>query len=154
MQCYSFGQLSSPHKDVVVVLGEGVGRPVTLYLTVALAVNSRSSTINRLAEGPTAPSAAQHSVESSLATAAPASKPLSASTDNLPVQSDAPAPPTTDCEAEILPAEKALNDADDAMNTMDLYNSWENALGRIRWVMETVDPVAGVRTLSLAYFMR
>ena len=130
-----------------------MGRPVTLYLTVALAVDSHSSTINRLAEGPTVPSAAQHTVESSLATAPPASKPPSASTDNLPVKSDAPAPPTTDWMAEILPAEKALNDADDAMSTMDLYNSWENALGRIRWVMETVDPVAGVRTLSLAYFM-
>jgi hypothetical protein len=128
----------------------GTGRPVTLYLTVALGANPRSSTINRPAEGAAAPSAVQRTVESSLATAAPASRPLSASTDNLPVESGALAPPTTDSE-EISPAEKALQDADNAMKMMDLYNTWEKALGRVSWVMDTLGPVAGVRTLFHAY---
>ena len=59
--------------------------------------------------------------------------------------------PTTDCKAEISPTEKALHDADNAVKTMDLYNAWDKALGRIRWVMDTIDPIAEVRTVWVAY---
>ena len=145
-----FTELSSPHADVAVVISNGTGGPVTLYLTVALAANPRSSTINRPAEGANVPSAAQHTVELSLATA-PTSKPLSASTKNLLIESSAPAPSTTDCKTEISPTEKALHDADNAVKAMDLYNTWDKALGRIRWVMDTIGPIAEVRTVWVAY---
>jgi hypothetical protein len=52
------------------------------------------------------------------------------------------------CQAEMSPTKKALHDANDAMKTMDLYDSWDNAVGRIRWVMDAVSPAAEVRTLS------
>jgi hypothetical protein len=150
MKHCSFGWLSSSHADVAVVLDKGAGRPATVYLTVSLAANPRSSTINRPAEGADVPSAPQHAVDLSLATA-PTFKPLSASANNLPIESDALAPPTTDCKADISPTEKALQDADNAVKTMDLYNTWDKALGRIRWVMDTIGPIAEVRTVFLAY---
>ena len=37
------------------------------------------------------------------------------------------------------------------MKTMDLYDTWGNALERIRWVMDTIGPIAEVRTLFLAH---
>jgi hypothetical protein len=127
-----------------------------------LSANPRSSTIiadntsilittepdNRPAEGATAPSVAQHTVELSLATVASASEALSPSTDYLPVESGTPAPPTAYCQAEMSPTKKALHDANDAMKTMNIYDTWDNAVSRIKWVMDTVSPVAGVRTLS------
>jgi hypothetical protein len=103
---------------------------------------------NRPAEGAAVSSVAQHTVESSLATTASASKSLSPSTDYLPVESGAPAPPTPDYQAEMSPTKNALHDANDALKTMNLLDSWDNAVGRMRWVMDTVSPVAEVRTLS------
>jgi len=44
-------------------------------------------------------------------------------------------------------AKKALHDANDSMKTMSLYDTWDNAVGRINWVMNTVGPVAEVCTL-------
>jgi hypothetical protein len=150
MKHCSFGWLSSSHVDVAVVLDKGAGRPATVYLTVSLAANLCSSTINQPAEGADVPSVAQHSVDLSLATA-PTFKSLSATANNLPIESGAPAPPMTDCKAEILPTEKALHDADDAVKTMDLYNTWDKALGRIRWVMDTIGSIAEVHAVFLAY---
>jgi hypothetical protein len=99
---------------------------------------------NQPAEGATAPSVAQHIVELSPATAVIACEP---STDYLPAESGAPALPTAECQPE-----KALHDADNAMKTMDLYDTWDNAVKNIKWVMDTVGPVAGVRTLSFYFF--
>jgi hypothetical protein len=115
-----------------------------------LATNPRSSTINQPAEGADVLSAAEHTVDLSLATA-PTSKLLSASTNNLLIESGTPAPPTKDCKTEISATEKALHDADNAVKTMDLYNTWDKALGRIRWVMDTIGPIAEVRAVFLAY---
>jgi hypothetical protein len=91
-------------------------------------------------------------VEFSLATAPSASKPLSPSTDYLPVESGAPAPPAADCQAEMSPTKKALHDANDAMKTMNLYDTWDNAVRRINLVMDTVSTVAEVCTLSFYYY--
>jgi len=45
----------------------------------------------------------------------------------------------------VSPAENALHDADEAMTTINLSNTWEGVLGRIKWVMDAVSPVAEVR---------
>ncbi len=55
-----------------------------------------------------------------------------------------PTPPATDRRAEMSPAEK-LHDADKAMMTINLPETWEGVLGRIKWVMDAVSPVAEVR---------
>ncbi len=57
-------------------------------------------------------------------------------------------PPAADGRAEMSPAEpveNALHDVDEAMMTINLSNTLEGALERIKWVMDTVSSVAEVR---------
>ncbi|KAH9016554.1 hypothetical protein EDB85DRAFT_1898048 [Lactarius pseudohatsudake] len=44
----------------------------------------------------------------------------------------------------VSPAENALRDADGAMTSINLSNKWEGALVRIKWVVDTLGPVAEV----------
>jgi hypothetical protein len=73
------------------------------------------------------------------------SETLSPSTDRLPSEMSAPMPPATDRGAGMSPAEDALHDAKEVMATIKLSKTWEGALERIKWVMDTLSPVAGVR---------
>jgi hypothetical protein len=41
----------------------------------------------------------------------------------------------------------ALKRADHAVKQMDLLNTWKGAVGRIKWVMDTLHPVAEVRVI-------
>jgi hypothetical protein len=41
----------------------------------------------------------------------------------------------------------ALKGADQAVKRMDLSNTWEGAVGRIKWVMDTLSPIAEVRVI-------
>jgi hypothetical protein len=41
----------------------------------------------------------------------------------------------------------ALKGADQAVKRMDLSNTWKGAVGRIKWVMDTLRPVAEVRVI-------
>jgi phage-related protein len=41
--------------------------------------------------------------------------------------------------------EDALQSVKEAMTTISLSDTWEVALSRIKWVMDTVSPVAEVR---------
>jgi hypothetical protein len=41
----------------------------------------------------------------------------------------------------------ALDQADQAMKRIDLSNTWQGAVGRIKWVMDTLGPIAGVRVI-------
>ena len=96
---------------------------------------------NQPAESVIVPFIAQHTVEFLPAVAA--SEPLSPSTDCSPNESGAPVIPVVDYRPE-----GALRDADNAVEMMNIHDTWDNALGRIKWVMDTVTPMAGVRTLS------
>ena len=49
-----------------------------------------------------------------------------------------------DGRAEISPAEIALHDAKDVMTKISLSKKWEGAVSRIKWVMDTLSPVAEV----------
>ena len=89
-------------------------------------------------------------MESSLATAGSTPKPLSPSAGYFPIESGAPVPPTA---AEMSSAKKALRDANDAMKTVNLYDTWDNAVGRINWVMNAVGPVAEVCTLPFFAYL-
>jgi hypothetical protein len=46
-------------------------------------------------------------------------------------------------------AENALREANNAMTTINLCDTWESALERIKWVMDTLGPVAEVRINGL-----
>ena len=67
---------------------------------------------------------------------------LSPLTVHLP---SSPMLPAADRRAGISPAENALHDANEAMTTINLSKTWEGALERIKWVMDTLSPVAEVR---------
>ena len=41
----------------------------------------------------------------------------------------------------------ALAQADQAMKRMDRLNTWQGAVGRIKWVMDTLSPIAEVRVI-------
>ncbi len=41
----------------------------------------------------------------------------------------------------------ALDRADEAMKRIDRSNTWERAVGRIKWVMDTLGPIAEVRVM-------
>ena len=69
---------------------------------------------------------------------------LSSPTDRPPSEST-PQPPSTDRRVEMSPAENSLQDAKEAMTTINLSDTRERALERIKWVMDTLSPVAGVR---------
>ena len=54
-------------------------------------------------------------------------------------------PPAADGRAGTSPAENALHDANEAMRTINLTDTREGVLERIKWVMDAVSSVAEVR---------
>jgi len=82
-----------------------------------------------------------------------APEPLFLSSDPLPVGTGTPMP---DSRAEMLPNEKALialRRADEAKKPIDRKNKWKGAVSRIKWVMDTVSPIAEVRPISILPFL-
>ena len=56
--------------------------------------------------------------------------------------------PAADGTAGMSPTKNALRNADEAMATTKLSNTWGGTLERIKWVMDTVSPVTEVRAIS------
>jgi len=55
-------------------------------------------------------------------------------------------------QAEVSSTEKALialRRADEAKTPIDRANTWEGAISRIKWVMDTVSSIAEVRATSI-----
>ncbi|KAH8993506.1 hypothetical protein EDB92DRAFT_410865 [Lactarius akahatsu] len=48
----------------------------------------------------------------------------------------------------VSPVENALHDAKNAITTINLSNKWEGTLERIKWVMDTVSPVAELHPIA------
>jgi hypothetical protein len=48
-------------------------------------------------------------------------------------------------------AKNALRDTDEATKAIDLTNTWEGAVARIQWLMDTLSPVAGVRHRATSF---
>ena len=44
------------------------------------------------------------------------------------------------------PSRLALDQADEVMERIDRLNTWEGAVGKIKWLMDTLGPIAEVRT--------
>ncbi|KAH9025280.1 hypothetical protein EDB85DRAFT_233138 [Lactarius pseudohatsudake] len=133
--------------------GQG-GESVTLYLTVIVSPNTnsdpilptnapiiRSTTINdspsREAEEPSVAQESTNPTRSTITTG-PA---LAPPTNRLPSGKSTRIPPAADRRG-VSPAVSALHGAGEAMATIDLSNKWEGTLERIKWVMDTVSPVA------------
>ncbi len=77
-----------------------------------------------------------------------APEPLLPSPDSLSVEIGTPMP---DGHAEMSPTEKAqiaLHRVDEAKRPIDRKNTWKGAVKRIKWVMDTLSPIAEVRAIS------
>jgi hypothetical protein len=61
---------------------------------------------------------------------------------DLPIESGTPVRPVTLNETETSRA--TLSRAEEAMNTMNTIKTWESAVNVIKWVMDTVSPIAAV----------
>src|SRR6266702_1448280 len=151
--------------DVAFVLSNGNGQagrsvqPVILYLTITVSANATSHPIlpinpnNTIAtevdvlpmEQAAKPTMAQDSIETSPSVVATVPEPLSPPTDPVPIETNTPIPPVPNVRVAMSPVENALHDADEATKAIDLPSTWEGAVARIKWVMDTVSPVAEVR---------
>ena len=76
-------------------------------------------------------------------TTATGSETLSHPSDRCP--GDMNTPPSANRQAGMTPAENALHVAEAAMTTINLSETWQGTLDRVKWVMDTLSPVAGVR---------
>ena len=164
-----FDLLSVSGVDVPFVLTNGnrqVGQsiePITLYLTVvvsppnttsnpvlAVDANVQSTEVNVSSARETSSTTAQESTNTARST-------VTTDTETLPPESppSVPLPDTAmplaagNLRAEVPLVESALHGAQEAMTTMsNLSNTWEDALERIKWVMDAVSSVAEVRFLG------
>ncbi len=93
---------------------------------------------------------AQDSTKTTRPIVATGSETLSPPTDHLPGEVTTSMLPAADDNARMSPAKNALRNADEAMTAINLSNTWEGALERIKWVMDTVSPVAEVRAMSFS----
>ncbi len=163
---FSFVQLTVniTRVDVPVFLRNGAGdagqstHPITLYMTITVSANMPPSVIpinnpeiptkgdDTPAEEATRPSMAPDSGGPIQPIAAESLLP---SPYPLSVETGAYMP---DGRAEMSPTEKALialRRADEAKKPIDRANTLEGAISRIKWVMDTVSPIAEVRAISI-----
>ena len=115
--------------DIPYVLKRGDGKagqsmqPITLYITVAVSANMASPILpNRPPNIPT---------EAGDSPAKKATKPSMVPDSGGPIQSTAPGP--------LLPP---------LIDPIGRSNMWERAVRRIKWVMNTLGPIAEVRVMS------
>ena len=125
-------------------------QPVTLYLTISVSPNKTSNPVEHDLVGAgeaMRPSTAQDPMKST-STVAAGFETLSYPKDHLPGEITSSILPAADGSAGMSRAKNALRNAHRAMMTINLSNTWEGALERIKWVMDTVAPVAEVRAIS------
>ena len=140
-------------------------QPVTLYLTITVSANATShpilptSSTNAIAtevdvspvDQATRPTIAQSSIETTSFIVTTTTESHSPPTDHVLVETSTPIPPVPDVQAAMSPAENALQDADTATKAINLTSTWEDAVARIKWMMDTVSPVAGVRCCAISF---
>jgi len=132
--------------------------PVTIYLMITVSANMLPPIIpNNPPEIPTQgdDTPAEKATKSAIASYSggpiqstaperllPSSRPLSVETGT----------PMPDGRVEMSSTEKALISlrcADEAQKPIDGANTWKRAISRIKWVMDTVSPIAEVRAISI-----
>jgi hypothetical protein len=152
----SFNQLNISPADIPCVLENDLGeaarstQPVTLYITVNSTppnlYNSPPSIPTEDDDSPaeeaTIPGRIQFPVPEHLL---PASHHQPVETGNTMPQSQEEMSSTSTRDPRF-----ALHRADETMNRIvpiDRSNTWERAVGRIKWVMDTLGPIAEVRVI-------
>ena len=105
-----------------------------------------SPTENALRDTDEAVTTTRNTTRSAVATGPETLSPL---TDRLPSEISALMPLATDRWEGMSSAENALHDAKEVLTAINLSKTWEGALARIKWVMDTLSPVAEVRCNAL-----
>jgi hypothetical protein len=164
MESSSVRLTDNVHVEISFILGQGNGRagqstqPVTLYLTILVQAIRASPSLPE--NVPTEGDDLQVPVEEiPTPTVVSYSKELEPPTepeppllppDLLPVQRSTPVPQVREETFLIEKAQAGLDRADELEKSIDRSNAWEGVVGRIKWVLDTLSPVAGVRvTMSL-----
>ena len=70
--------------------------------------------------------------------------------DYFPIQSVTPVPQDRGEASLIEKAQVSLDRADELEKSIDRSDTWEGVVGRIKWVMDSVSPVAGVRVIFVS----
>jgi hypothetical protein len=152
----SFNQLNISRADIPCVLENGVGeavrstQPVTLYIMVNITPPNLCNSPPCIptedddspVEGATIPGRIQFPAPEHLS---PLSHRQPVETGNTMPQSREEVSPTSIKNPRI-----ALDRADEATKRIvpiDRSNTWERAVGRIKWVMDTLGPIAEVRVI-------
>ena len=68
-------------------------------------------------------------------------RPVEAGNNKLQCREEAP--PTSTKDLRLV-----LDQVNQAMERIDRSNTWQGAVGRIKWVMDTLSPIAEVRAIS------
>ena len=141
----SFYQPNISRADIPCVLGNGVGgaarstQPVTVYITVNITPPNQYNSPPRIpTEDDVTPTA---TIPGPIQFSAP-EIPLS---DHQPVETRNTLPQSRE---EMLPT--TIHRADEAMKRIvptDLSKKWERVVVRIKWVMDTLGPIAEVRVI-------
>ena len=149
---FPFTRLNVSRADIPCVLendGEEAGRstqPVMLYITIII-------TPPNLYKSP--PSIPTEDVDSPAEEAtAPAPEDLLPPSHHQRIETENTTPQSRE---EVSPTSttnprSALDSADEVLNRVvpiDQSNTWERALGRIKWMMDTLRPIAEVRVIPL-----
>ncbi len=138
-------------------------QPVTLYLTITVSANIPSPVI----PSPVIPNnAPKMQTEGGDTPSEEATKNSMVPVFGAPLRSTGHGPPLPPPgylpvktgtlmphgRAEVSPTENAriaLRRADKAKKPIDRTNTWERAVERIKWVMDTVSPIAEVRAMPI-----
>ncbi len=99
----------------------------------------------------TNPTMAQDAIEATPFVVATVPKPLSPM-DHVPSETSTPIP-VPNVQAAMSPAENALRDADEVTKVINLPSTWEGAVARIKWLMDTVSPAAEVRHSTMSFYL-
>ena len=70
--------------------------------------------------------------------------------DHFPIQSVTPVPQDQGEASLIEKAQVGLDRADELEKSIDRSDTWEGVVGRIKWLMDTLSPVAGVRVIFVS----
>ena len=152
----SFNRLNVSRADVPFVLENGVRgaacstHPVTLYLTINIMPPNLYNSPPSIPTGGDDSPAEEATIPGPIQS--PALEPLLPVSHHQPIETGSTVP---QCREEVSSTSTryhplALDRADEAMTRIvpiDRSNTWEGAIGRIKWVMDALGPIAEVHLI-------
>jgi hypothetical protein len=152
---FSFNKLNISRADIPCVLENDVGeaarstQPVTLHITVNITPPNPNNSPPNIPPGDDDSPAEEATISGRIQL--PSSEHDLSLSHHQPVETGNTMPQSRE---EVSPTSTenprpALDRVDESMKRIDRSNTWERAVGRIKWVMDTLAPIAGVRVIPL-----